>query len=189
MSELEIVTLSLSLILGLSMAQMLSTVALSIRSRHESQLHWVPIAWALAIFLYHVQFWFALIAVDRSIVAWSWDWFGPILMMAVLLFLGGALVLPGAGRPLPPDLISDFEEHGRLALVPVSVYGLLWIPLNVRLGDEWLSVTNTFNFSVVALAAVVYFSRDPRVRGIGTLAYLGVTAWGVVWVWSPGAAS
>jgi len=36
MSELEIVTLSLSLILGLSMAQMLSTVALSIRSRRIS---------------------------------------------------------------------------------------------------------------------------------------------------------
>ena len=109
MSELEIVTLSLSLILGLSMAQMLSTVALSIRSRHESRIHWVPVACAAAIFFYHVQFWFALVEVDRAIVAWSWDWFGPILMMAVLLFLSGALVLPSAGRPLPTDLIGDFE--------------------------------------------------------------------------------
>ena len=189
MSELEVVTLSLSLILGLSMAQMLSTVALSIRSRHESRLHWVPVAWAAAIFFYHVQFWFALIDVDRIIVAWSWDWFGPILFMAVLLFLSGALVLPGAGRPLPADLIGDFEEHGRLALVPISVYGLLWIPLNVRLGDSWLSLMNGFNVVAVALAAVVYLSRAPRVRGAATLAYLAVTVWGVVWVWSPGAAS
>ena len=172
MSELEIVTLSLSLILGLSMAQMLSTVAVSIRGRRESQLHWVPVAWATAIFSYHIQFWFA-----------------PILVMAVLLFLSGALVLPGAGRPLPTDLIEDFEEHGRLALVPVSVYGLLWIPLNVRLGAEWLSAMNALNVVVVALAVVVFFSRDLRVRGIATLAYLTVTVGGIVWVWSPGAAS
>jgi hypothetical protein len=189
MSALEIVTLSLSLILGLSMAQMLSSVALSIRSRHESRFHWVPVAWAAAIFSYHVQFWFALIYVDRMIVSWSWDWFGPILIMAVLLFLSGALVLPSAGRPLPTDLIADFEEHGRLALVPVSVYGLLWIPLNVRLGDGWLSATNVLTLVVVALAGVAYFSRDRRVRGAATLAYLAVSVWGVVWIWSPGAAS
>ena len=118
------------------------------------------------------------------------DWFGPILVMAILLFLSGALVLPTRDRDVQAGLLDDFEAHGRLALVPVSVYLLLWIPMNVRMGAaEWVSLDNGIDVALASLAAVAFFARTPRVRGGTLLIYLLVEAWGVFVIWSPGAAA
>jgi len=59
-SQFEIVTLMLSLIVGLSMAQMLGASALVIRVRRRGRPHWIPLVWAAATFLLHIQFWVAL---------------------------------------------------------------------------------------------------------------------------------
>jgi hypothetical protein len=190
MSELEIITLSLSLILGLSVAQMLSAVAQAIRARRDTELHWVPLGWATAIFIFHVQFWFAVFGLDEVVPAWTWDWFGPILVMAVLLFLSGALVLPTREKDLARGLLGDFEVHGRLSLIPISLYLLMWIPMNVRMGAaEWLSADNAVDVILVALAVVAFLARRPATRNGALAAYLLVEAWGVFVVWSPGAAA
>ena len=57
-------------------------------------------------------------------------------------------------------MLDDFDTHGRLALIPVSLYVLLWIPLNIRIGDAWWSAMNVFDAVLVLLAAVVFFGRD-----------------------------
>ena len=100
MSELELITLTLSLILGLSMAQLLSAGAMAFRARRECRLHWIPLCWATAIFLLHVQFWFVVYDLDSIVPAWTWDWYGPVLLLAVLLFSSGALILPTRAREL-----------------------------------------------------------------------------------------
>ncbi len=183
MSELEIITLTLSLVLGLSVAQMLSSVALAIRARQENDLHWIPLCWTTAIFLFHVQFFFAVFGLDSAVSAWTWDWYGHVLLLAVLLFLSGALVLPSRDRELTSGLLRDFEIHGRLALVPVSLYLLLWMPLNVRSGGQWLSPSNAADVALGLIAAVAFTTRTARVRAVATLTYLAVAAWGVFVVW------
>lgn len=184
MSELEIITLTLSLVLGLSVAQMLGAVATAIRARHENPLHWIPLCWAGAIFLFHIQFFFAVFGLDQTVGAWTWDWYGHVLLLAVLLFLSGALILPTRDRDLTSGLLDDFKTHGRLALIPVSLYLLLWMPLNVRSGEgPWLSSANAADVALGIIAAVAFSNRATRVRAVATLAYLSVTAWGVFVVW------
>ena len=52
----------------------------------------------------------------------------------------GALVLPSESQQRVGDLLSDFRAHGRLALIPLAAYQLLWIPTNYRGGlISWLS--------------------------------------------------
>ena len=132
MSELDIVTLTLSLILGLSVAQLLGAVAAAIRG-HRQHLNWIPITWAAAIFLYHVQFWFAIFEIGGITTTWSWDWYAPILLLAVLLFFSGALVLPSRDHEWTQGMEADFEQNGRLALIPAISYVLVWIPVNARI--------------------------------------------------------
>jgi len=189
LSDIEIVTLTLSLILGLSMAQMLNSVALAIRARQDSSLHWLPLCWTTSIFLLHVQFFLAVFGIDEFVPSWTWSWFGPILLLALLLFLGGALILPARDREWASGLLYDFEVHGRLALIPVSLYLILWMPLNVRIGFGWISPSNVFDVALVLLAAVTFVSRGTRIRSWATIVYLFVTAWGMFGVWSPGGAS
>ena len=101
----------------------------------------------------------------------------------MLLFLSGALILPTREQDLTSGLLRDFEIHGRLALIPVSLYLLLWMPLNVRSGASWLSPANVADVALGVIAAVAFASRATRLRAVATLAYLAVTAWGVFVVW------
>jgi hypothetical protein len=184
MAEFEIIALTLSLILGLSVAQMLSAVALAFRSRRESPLHWLPFSWATAIFLFHIQFWFVIHDLDSIAPAWTWDWYGPVLLLAVLLFLSGAVILPTRDRELASGLLEDFETHGRFALIPVSLYLLIWIPMNHRMDVPWIAEENAYDVILGVLAAVTFLSRGRRVRAAASLTYLVVAAWAVFVVWS-----
>ena len=184
MSELEVITLTLSLILGLSMAQLLSSVALAFRARRESRLHWIPLCWAMAIFLFHVQFWFVVYDLDSIVPAWTWDWYGPVLLLAVLLFMSGALVLPTRDRELAGGLLKDFDVHGKWALVPISIYLLMFIPMNVRMGNSWFALANLPDVLLGVLAAVAFTTKRPGARGVSTVIYLIVTIWAVLFVWS-----
>lgn len=184
MAEFEIIALTLSLILGLSMAQMLSAVALAFRSRRECPLHWLPFAWAAAIFLLHIQYWFVIHDLDSIAPAWTWDWYGPVLLLAVLLFLSGAVILPTRDRELESGLLEDFDAHGRFALIPVSLYLLMWIPMNRRFDVPWVSEENIYDVLLGALAGIAFLSKASRVRAAASLVYLVVAAWAVFVVWS-----
>jgi hypothetical protein len=183
-SELEIITLTLSLVLGLSMAQLLSSVALAFRARRESQLHWIPLCWTTAIFLFHVQFWFVVYDLDSIVPSWTWDWYGPVLLLAVLLFLSGALILPTRDRELETGLLDDFDANGKYALVPLNIYLLTFIPMNVRMGNSWFSLVNAPDVVLGLLAAVALITKNPRARAVSSILYLALAAWAVLFLWS-----
>ena len=184
MSELDIVTLTLSLILGLSIAQMLGAVAAAIRGRRQHPVNWIPIAWATAIFLYHVQFWFAIFDIGALTTTWSWDWYAPVLLLAVLLFLSGSLILPSRDHEWAEGMQADFEHNGRLALIPAILYVLVWIPVNARMGGDWIHPANILNIVLIALTVVAFAQRTRRYRGIATVAYVLLVVFGMLFVWS-----
>lgn len=189
MSGFEIVALSLSLILGLSIAHMLGSVTQLVRSRGEVRWHWLPIAWALSIFLLHVQFWIALFHLGEMVGDWSWDWFIPVLLLAMLLFMGGSLVLPTLQRDQSHGLLDDFIEKGRVALIPTGLYLLLWIPVNVRIGADWMSSMNGLDVVLAAIASIAFQTKNSRIRSVASIVFLLLTALGVFWVWTPSGAS
>ena len=117
MEIFELITITLSFIVGLGVAQVLASVVGVIRARKDRELHWLPLAWAASIFLAHVQFWFALYSRNEQ-VTWTWGTFGPVLLLAVFLFLSGGLILPSEASQRSETLLEDFREHGRLSLIP-----------------------------------------------------------------------
>ena len=94
------------------------------------------------------------------------------------------MILPTRDRELESGLLEDFDSHGRYALIPVSLYLLLWIPVNRRFGVSWISEENFFDVLLSALAAVAFLSKANRVRAVVSLAYLLVAIWAVFVVWS-----
>jgi hypothetical protein len=48
-SEFEAIALTYSFVLGLGIAQILGAAGAALRNRHQRQLHWLPIGFAVSI--------------------------------------------------------------------------------------------------------------------------------------------
>lgn len=189
MTLFEIITITLSVILGLSMGHILwSTVAL-IRAREEVQLHWLPLSWAAGIFLQHSFYWFAAYSISLKIDDWTWAWYLQLLLLAILLFAAGAMILPTESKPVE-NLLQDFEKHGRLALIPLAAHQLLWFPTNFRANDamsfprDLLIPGNLVNIILILFIAIGFRTKSTTVHGIAVSVFLLVLIWAQSSLWS-----
>lgn len=192
MDQFELVVVSLSIILGLSMGHMLWTTAAVVRHRERVVLDWLPFAWAACIFVQHAHFWFSALSVDLDIGTWTWTWYLQILMHAVLLFAAGALVLPSESQ-LSGELRLDFQKHGRLALVPFAAYQLLWFATNYRADPSVREISdlllpgNAANIILISLLAVGFRSKNRATQSIAVISFAVVLAWATTFAWAQNA--
>ena len=94
MSGFEILTITFSFIVGLGVAQVLRSVAYIVRESRQISLHWIPFSVEAMILFFQVQFWFGLAVINSLMVQWSWPVYGVMLLLAIVIFLSGATVLP-----------------------------------------------------------------------------------------------
>ena len=180
MTEFELLAIPISLVLGLGITKMLSALAITIRNRKQVRFHWLPVAWAAWIFLVCVQFFFYMWDLYEMEVPFTWSVFGPLLWHCILLFLAAGLILPGPGvREVPDNLLDDFQQHGRLALIPFAVVLVDSIVSNVlQYGDEWLGQANVLNILFIVLVVVAFFAgkywRAAATIGTGALLVYGL---------------
>ncbi|MDX1675980.1 MAG: hypothetical protein R3314_14390 [Longimicrobiales bacterium] len=181
MSEFETFAVVLSFILGLGVAQILSSVVYLLQARREVRIAWTPLLWAYALLLYHVNFLFALLqAINEAL--WHLD-----LLMAALLFLAGGLVLPTAGRPLPDDLIDFFEEHGRIALLPFALFQGLNILYYALSGWPLFGPDGVLNIVLLLLLVPGFWGRG-AVKFVTSLVFAGLVTVAFLFLWArPGA--
>lgn len=185
MTEFELLTIPISLVLGLGITKMLSALAMAIRNRKQVRFHWMPVAWAAWIFLVSVQFFFYMWDLHEMEVAFTWSVFGPLLWHSILLFLAAGLVLPGPGmRETPDSLLDDFQQHGRLALIPFAIVTVDAIVSNVfQYGDTWLGQANILNMVFIMLVVIAFFTR--KIPQAAATIGLGVLlVYGLAFVWS-----
>ena len=184
MTIFELITLTLSIVLGLSMSHLLWSAMALVRARRETHLHWLPLAWAAVVFLAQVQYWFAAMSVDAVIDSWTWAWYLHMLFQALLLFSSSALVLPSESQRGSGALLDDFNEDGRLGLIPFGAYFLLWIPTNHALDGAWFHGGNVANVVIASAAAVgfVWKGRGPQAAAV--LVALGTFVWGMLFQWA-----
>ncbi len=186
MSQFEVITLTLSFVLGLSMSHLLWAAAAAVRARRHLRLHWLPFLWAACIFFVHVQFWFALFAIDKMIDPWTWSWYLHMLFLGVLLFASGALVLPSESQQRSGDLFDDFQEHGRLGLIPLAGYHLLWLPTAYRMDQATFEAGNYANLALALFAVIGLTSKRASVQWASAAAFGLVVVWASVFVWTGG---
>jgi hypothetical protein len=181
MSEFEIITITLSFIVGLGVAQLLTSFSAAVRARLEHPLHWMPFAWGAPILVFSVQYWFALLGLDRMLVDWNWLWYSQMLGLAIALFLAGALLLPTRASTAKAGLRDDFVVHGRYSLLALSVYLLGWIAPNAKLDDgDVFTESNVLNSVMVILALIAFKSKVERVWLIATVAFYVVFGYTVL---------
>jgi hypothetical protein len=186
MSKFEVITLTLSLVLGLSMSHLLWAAAAAVRSRKQLQLHWLPFLWAACIFFVHIQYFFAAFAVNTMIDEWTWSWYLQFLALGILLFASGSLVLPSESQQRAGDLFKDFQEHGRLGLIPLAGYHLLWLPTAYRLDHATFEAGNYANLALALFAVIGLTTKRVSVQWASAVGFGVVIVWASVFVWTVG---
>jgi len=177
MSQFEIIAITLSFIVGIGIAQLLTSFSEAIRSRIEHPLHWMPFVWGIPILLLSVQYWFGLFDLDNILGDWNWFWYLQMLAMAMALFMAATLILPPREAAKEGGLLVDFTTHGRYALLALVVYLLGWIPANtVMNNNNILNMGNIANVAMAVPALITYRSRSNKIWIVSTFFFYVVFA-------------
>jgi len=184
-SGFEIITITFSFILGLGVAHILSSVASVVREKDQIQLHWIPISVATIVLLFQVQFWFALVIVDALVGQWSWTVYGVLLILAIMIFLSGATVLPPSGSSRTCSLIEDFATRGKISLVFLALYLLGWIVVAIMFWTVEFVHLVIVNSAMAATATVAFLARKRKSQSVLHGMLIVMMIYGLVTVWTP----
>lgn len=185
MSGFELITITFSFILGLGVAHILRTMAYVVREREQYRLHWIPISVAIIVLLFQVQFWFALVIVDALAEQWTWTIYGLLLLLAILIFLAGATVLPPPGPSKTSSLIEDFETRGRVSLVFLALYVFGWIGVALLFWSTVFIHLVIVNSIMAAIALSAHQARNLKARNTLHGMLIVMMIYGLITVWTP----
>ena len=184
MSGFEILAITFSFIVGLGVAQLLSSVALVLRDKGRICLHWIPFSMAAMILFFQVQFWFALTVVNSLMDRWSWPVYSLMLLLAIIIFLGGATVLPSSTPAQESSLMEDFENRGRISMVFLALYLVGWIGVGIMFWIPGLWHLALVNGLMAVVLMVAYAGSKARAHAVLHLALIAITVYGALTVWT-----
>ena len=184
MSGFEILTITFSFIVGLGVAQVLRSVAFVLREKDQVRLHWIPFVVAAIILFFQIQFWFGLVVVNSLQDQWTWLVYSLMLLLAILIFLGGATVLPPVTAIGERDLIDDFDTRGRISLLFLALYLIGWIAVGVLFWVPSLWHLALVNGSMSIALILAYLAPSARTRTGLHIILIAMTVYGALTVWT-----
>jgi len=84
----------MSIVVGLGIARILSGFSSLLEFRHEIEVDWVTIIWAVNVLGYHLLFWWIVVNNWRLLPVWKFSHFGSLFLYGVFIFFCASLILP-----------------------------------------------------------------------------------------------
>ena len=113
MDAFSYLSVLLSIILGLAIAQVLQGYRAILLARGRVRLSVPMLIWSGLILLFAAQAWWASFGL-RDRVNWDFLSFAVILLQMVVLYMLSAIIFPEVGRDDRVDLLDHFERHRRI---------------------------------------------------------------------------
>jgi hypothetical protein len=177
MDAFSYLSVLLSIIVGLGMAQVLTASGRLIRHRERVVVYWPPLVWAGVLLVMFVQAWWAMFGL-RFHTNWNFFTFFIVLLQTVTMYMMSALVLPEEPDTPVVDLRAYYDgQRGWF-------FGFLLATLVVSVLKDILldgTLPNTPNLAFHALLAAFCIggltSKRPRVHealAIGSVVIFGI---------------
>jgi len=112
MDEFSYLSVLLSVILGLAVAQILTGFRGLVLSRAQVRTYWPVLLWAFWWLLACVQSWWAMFGM-RGRHDWTFEEFAVVLLQTILTYMVAGLVFPDLFGLEPVDLRANFYAHRR----------------------------------------------------------------------------
>ncbi len=172
------ISVTLSIILGFGVTRLLTAGVAMFRSRKCSELDWVPLVWAGCVFLWQIQYWWAIIELPRLIETWHLGQFMILLGLALLLFVTAALVLPSSELSKGEKLADAFERDGHWALPCLSLYFVIAFVADWHFwGVAPLSYSGVLLGGLVLTPLLFVETSSRSTKEIITVFYLVLSLW------------
>jgi hypothetical protein len=108
--EFGYLSVIISVILGLSIAQLLQNIGQIINARDRVRMYWPAMGWAVLLLVIDIQAWWAMFGY-RYRHEWTFVQFTIVLFEAIMLYLLAAIVLPNIPNEGEIDLRSNYFRH------------------------------------------------------------------------------
>jgi len=174
MSPVEHLIVLVSIIIGLAIADLLSSLRHLIRNRDRVRFHWLPLTWSALIFLQLVQIWWVYFYFLQAEIWRSYFAYAFFLMVPVLLYLIASWILPDRDEAGRIDLREYyFRENG-------WIFGLIALAVVVQIASELLQGGDPFDparivqLSAAGLFASLAWTKNIRYHGAVTLLLTGL---------------
>lgn len=112
MDEFSYLSVLLSIIIGLAIAQLLQGLTAVIQWRDRVRVYWPAVLWAITLLAIAVQMWWAMFGM-RQIQDWTFLQFSVVILQTVIFFVLTALVLPNFAGESQIDLRANYYSHSR----------------------------------------------------------------------------
>lgn len=177
MNAFEFVFPLFALLVGLSMAEMLTGLANALKSKREVRVGWLTPLLGTLILINLAMFWQGSWEIQDAVTASS----STLLLVLVVggtYYLAASMVFPLPGANVR-DLDQHFMEHRRIPLLAIAACNLIYfirvaMTTNQQIGPLWWAANMLF----LALLLVAALAPDRRVI-LATLAFL-VIAHGIL---------
>jgi peptidoglycan/LPS O-acetylase OafA/YrhL len=166
-SPFEYLLALVSILIGLAVTDLSSSLHRLLRARRRVRWHWLPLAAGLLVMMLILEFWWIFYGLGTSR---AWTHYGAFLVLAaslVCMFLLASATLPDRVPEEGLDLSRYYEENGRYFWVLFALFVVLMIA--VELIAEWhrameLSVLRQtlLNLTLVAVLLSLAHFRNRR---------------------------
>lgn len=110
MDEFGYLSVIISIILGLSITQLLQGLSQIINARDRVRIYWPSIGWAVLLLIVDAQAWWVMFGY-RNKHDWTFVQFAVVLLETIMLYLLAALALPSVPDQGEVDLQSNYFRH------------------------------------------------------------------------------
>lgn len=164
MTPFDYLSVLISIVLGLGLTELLSSVHRLVQARDRVTFHWLPLLWSGLIFVALVQWWWAAFGLHRQL-EWNFFFFLLILLIPVLLYLAAASVLPTVEPEQEYDLRAYYFSNHHWFFWIVAATSLMECLRAVLYHDWQAALLNGLAATLLGSLALV---RNPTYHAITT---------------------
>lgn len=163
MQTLQWISVIMAMVLGLGITRLLTALVAIFKARRSIKIDWLPLAWACALFLTQLQFWWAV--VDLALLEQTFPFlqFLGLVALPLTLFVSAALLLPFGEEA--QDLRAYFENDGKWALLSLSAFFAGALVVNWQLFHATpLALWGLIDVALITLPPVIAFTNARAVH-------------------------
>lgn len=160
MDAFSYLSVLLSVILGLAIAQVLQGYRALALNRRKVRLYWPSLVWSAIILAMVAQHWWASFSLAGR-GDWSFAAFAAILIQTALMYMMAALVLPDIPADEPIDL-RDHYFRERLSFFGVAAAAIGWSMVREWVLEGRLPEPANLAFHIVFIVMSMIAMASPR---------------------------
>jgi hypothetical protein len=150
----EYLSVLLSIILGLAVAQILTGYRSLVLARSRVRSHLPTLVWTMIVLLIAVQSWWAMFGL-RDAPSWTFGGFAILLMQTILIYMLAGLSLPDVRADGPVNLYAHYHEHRRVFFVIIVLLVAVSLGKDMVFAGRLPTVANVAFQGGLAGAAVI----------------------------------